>query len=285
MRFLELDYIANYYDNLYYTASELPEHLATAIHPVEGREMYDSALLLERGWEWMFEPMRRHQPKAYAALAQQQPAILIGERFEEPTDRPGIVPWKTGCFLRLADKYLHIHPYFRSQYQDPQSKIIGRARFQSLPPAIAEAYYERVEGVEVKHWLPGFPMSNRILPAAIYTAWIPADDLCKRSRKAREVMRAALSAVADPAVVVEGPLERSFWRILDTREQDNSGPEADLLLVQVGSQRRQIFHMPNFAFDKLRLVTDPVTLMDDYVSWVLLDGEGRFDFMPYSEPV
>lgn len=280
IRFLTFDEIQKEYSRLAMTLDELSEPLQLSINPLDSsRTTLDYASVLKNGWAWQFEYMALNQPCAYEVLKAYQPKLYVGERIWPDFIDPKRLYWEAKCFLQLGERFIHIHPEFVGRIEDRQESHVCYQRYLSLPEPIAKAYYERMDGMEVLNRLPGSPMDSRVLPAKM-SGWLPPMDVCKKDKKSREAMTVFLNQVADPEVNSD-PLE-SFRVLLDSREQDNFGPNGDHLLVQEDSLSKRIYHLPNRDFNNLRLVTDPVKLMDEYVAYVFRGGEGVFDFKSYS---
>lgn len=285
LKFLTLDVIRKEYESLASDVGHLSESLRSGINPVKpGQSTYDYAGALQNGWAWLFEYMRVNQPKAYSALAEGQPSLLVGERVWKDRLDPSRLHWASNGFIRLGDRYIVFHPEYANAYIEvTRERHPCYSRYLALPRAIADAYYARMDGLEIVHELPVNAMESRVLPAKM-SAWMPAESICQKGKKNREVMQSVLQSVADNCASAQVALEEDFRVILDTREQDNYEPSGDYLLVQEGSQSGRIFHLKNGNFGKLRVVTDPIRLLDEYVAHVFR-GDGVFDFLPYSVPI
>lgn len=282
MNFLTGQQLLDHFDRVAGTVDALSPHLRDALHPGGDGASYDYAGLLAMGVDELFAPMALHQPKAHAALMALGPELLVCERTS--TDPIGRQTWNADAFVGAAGRYVRVGAYFRGDSIAAQGeRSTVWFRHASLPPAVADAYYRHMTGLEVVHALPGNPFESRGLPAKI-DVWLRADQVGGRGRRQLEAIKAGLAAVADPATPPRADklVWKSFACVLDTRAQDATHWVGDLLFVQERSPSRRVFHVHDADFGAIRVVDDPVRLFDDYVAWVFAGGGERFDFNPYS---
>ncbi len=281
LRFLSLNAIRQEYERVTFDASLLSERLRDGFHPLrQGQPTFDYAGVLKNGWEWLFEYLRASQPNAYSALAKGHPTLLIAERIWKDRLDPSKLHWASNGFVSVHDRYIVFHPeYVDARIEVAKERHPCYTRYLSLPRAIADAYYARMDGLEVVHELPVNGMESRVLPAKI-SAWRRAEDFCQSGKKAKATMQSVLQSVADIPARGKTGIGDDFRVILDTREQDNYELLGDFLLVQVGSQSGRVFHLRDGNFGSLRLIADPIRLIDEYVAHVFM-GNGQFDFLPY----
>lgn len=282
MEFLTRQQILDHFDRVAGTVDALSPHLRDATSPLRDGDSYDYAGLLAMGVRELFAPLAVHQPKAHAALMAIGPEVLVCERIS--TDAIGRQAWIPDAFVGAAGRYVRVGAYFRGDsiaVQGQRSTVWFR--HASLPPAIADAYYLHATGMEVVHRLPGNPFESRGLPAKI-DVWLRADQVGGHSRKQLEAIKRGLAAIADPATPPRADklVWKSFACVLDTREQDATHWVGDLLFVQERSPSRRVLHVHDSDFGAIRVVDDPVRLLDEYVAWVFAGGVGRFDFCAHS---
>ena len=285
-RFLTISDIRAEYDKLAGSYDELPESAKQCVNPLAPTEMVeDYASCFREGWRWMFDGLRRFQPSAFSALELKKPSLLYAERVRPDTQQPSRSRWACNGFVRLGDEYFVFYPWFRgTRIEECQTDHPAIDRYHALPEGIAAAYYARLEGVEVVHRLPVFPMGTRVLPARMNT-WLAASALCRPSKKARADMGAALRAVSDNSSATIRELQDAFSILLDTRPQDDVRPEGDFLLVDQTSRSRRIYHLKDSDFTTLALLNDPVSAIDEYVAHVFNRIDKAFDFGPHLQRI
>jgi len=281
IRFLTLDAIKKEYPRLARSVGELSDGLRNGKNPLDpSQSALDYLTPLTKGCDWLFEHLSQYQTKAYAAIADQKPSLLVGERIWTDS-RIGKKRWTSAAFVKLGDRYIVLHPEFVGRIEDSGVRHPCYARYSALPEGIAKAYYARMDGMEIVHQLPHDPMTSRVLPTKI-SGWQRAKHLCK-GRKTRDDMVSALKTVADPQVTES--IVESFWVLLDTREQDSTAMKGDYLLVQEGSQSKHVFHVRDWDFSGVRKVEEPELLMDEYVAHLFGDASNDFDFSAFGRSV
>jgi hypothetical protein len=141
---LGLDQITSYYSTLAWSFGDLPEAAKRARNPLKpDEESYDFATCMSRGWRWMFEAWREHQPKAWAALESLEPRLLYAERFY-PDPRVASGPprmlWEYGGYVVLGAHCISFQPCFRGfSIEEAGEDHPAFARFNAAPRSIAQA--------------------------------------------------------------------------------------------------------------------------------------------------
>jgi hypothetical protein len=283
MRFLTRDQIEAEY-TVFARHDELPDPVKRCVHPLEpDSSIYDFATCLREGWQWVFDGWRRHQPKAWAALEACNPALLFGEHERPDRIDPKKRRWSCDGFVSLGDRYLLFFPCL----EDFSIEHVGEEhpafeRFSALPEAIAEAHYTRINGVGFVDSLPKNVMSNRVLPAPLWTVWPLVTEVAEASGAPRKAAVNALRHLASGEW--NRRWEERYVVMLDTRLPEDFGPGGDIVFVDQESTSHRLYHVRDFDFSAVALLAQPEAAIDSYVAHVISGGEGRFDFSPYRGP-
>ena len=281
MQYLSRSEIEREYDRISFVEKELSSLVRQGKNPSRPNDVVpDYAGMLEAGWDVFFGSMREYQPKVFAALADCNPRLLVGERFGSDRLEPSRLQWSSNAFLQLGDRYLVIHPYMPSFCI---KKVLDRSpyhsRFLTLPRGIAEPYYSQAQGLEVAHKLPLNVMDSRIFPAKVGVWKGVQESLGGRGERLKKVSEVLLEVGRE---FYCGDFELSKFKVLlDGREQDDYSLSGSVLFINEWSNKGKVFHMRIEDFETVAIVKDSVGLMDDYISWVVQGGVGSFDFFDY----
>jgi hypothetical protein len=66
-----------------------------------------------------------------------------------------------------------------------------------------------------------------------------------------------------------------------------AGKEGDVFFVKNanGIQDGVIYHIKDADIENMRILSEPTEAIDLYCEHILLEKEGRFDFLPYTGPM
>lgn len=279
MQYLSRYEVEREYGRISFVANDLSPAVREGVHPTRKGGIPDYVNMLNAGWETLFSSMRKHQPKVFDAISDCNPRLLVGERFRQHRIDASRIQWNADAFLEINDRYFVIHPYHRSMTKSPGD---GRSpfcsRYLSLPRGISEAYYARMEGMEVAFQLPLNSIESRVLPAKI-SAWKDIrTGLGIRKESHNKIAKSLSSYLAQ----TEEDFDLSDFKVfLDTREQGDFSQHGSVLLVNQRLEGGSVFHLRLEGPEKIEVVPDLVCLMDDYVSWVIKGARGDFDFYKY----
>jgi hypothetical protein len=73
----------------------------------------------------------------------------------------------------------------------------------------------------------------------------------------------------------------NFMLFLDSRPE-GKGKEGDQLFVKTHIHDGVIYHVKDADIENMRILSNPAEAIDLYCEHVLLEKEGRFDFLPYT---
>lgn len=284
MRFLKKEEISSRYCVLASSVDQLSESVRQFRKPYGADyRIVDYVTPLLNGAEWLFDCWRVHQPNAYEALFNLHPFVVIGEGERRDLADPNILHGIEDAFVATDKGYFVFSPYFADgRFEQCKERHVAFSRFSSLPLPISEAYYARMDGMSLPGSLPA-GLSEVVFPSSITSGWMLPESYCGNKKKDKATMKAVLESVADPAVDV--PPLKGFRCFLNARDPACQTREGDYFFVQEKSKSQRIFHLPDCDYSRLRLVENPVEMMDQYVAWVFRDGEGRFPFNNFSVPV
>jgi len=281
MRFLTWDQIQAEYSVFAWTHDDLPEPVKRCEHPLEPDiGTYDYATCLREGWRWVFDGWRRLQPKAYAALEAADPAIVYAERTRPDPRAPGRMQWMSDGFVRLGERYMLLFPCL----QDFSIDEVGEEhpafeRFSALPEMVAAAHYTRINGIGCAETLPKNPLSNRVLPAPLWTVWPLVVEVAEASGAPRKAVVSGLRQLSGSEW--NRRWEERLVVMLDTRPPRDFGMKGDILFVDQESKSRRLYHVRDFDFSDTAVLAGPEDAIDAYVAHVISGAGEPFDFSPY----
>ncbi|MGH7004607.1 MAG: hypothetical protein ACREIP_11720, partial [Alphaproteobacteria bacterium] len=63
------------------------------------------------------------------------------------------------------------------------------------------------------------------------------------------------------------------------------GRDGDVFFVKNDVQDGVIYHIKDAEIEAMRILSEPAEAIDRYCEHVLMEKEGRFDFLPYTTPM
>lgn len=276
-----LDYEKNSLDSghaIYSQAEEIPEWLRDAILGVSHHgKAFDYYTPLKNGKDWLFELTEKYQPRTGAIL-------LSGSELHV---RQLIVSGRPLLFMMLEVKgkvVLVNRAFYGSHFGD--ANYLERRhvpeRCESLPPAIRDAYYNRFDGLNIPS-TPSVGIYTRLLPFPVHRPWQSWDGYLEEFRGYKKKYLPWLEERI-PNVKPESKyaVYTKFMMFLDTRS-DLKGKEGDVLFVKNHIQDGLIYHIKDADIENMRILENPEEAIDRYCEHVLLEKEGRFDFLQYGK--
>ncbi|QNR97489.1 hypothetical protein ICJ04_00750 [Stenotrophomonas sp. 169] len=280
------DYMGRLDGGIYTSFSQVPSELRNQIKGGRiGDGKYDFAGLLDKGKQWLIEPLRQLQPNSYVALQEVAGPLLLGiamtaQRFkpDELTDPFPVL------FMESAGSILQIYPPFQGETYEGGDDSFGS--LLSLPSAISKSWLWRCDGWRLPlHTVEG-PMVNRGLVGHPSFMWVPFDqylDSAGRGVK-KKYLEKYVTVLPDMVTYPNGTPAYKLRCFLDTRPRGYGGTSGDQLFVCSTRTDQIVYHIRNGDLDCLRVIDNPAESIDLYCAHVIRALPGRFDFMPWSRP-
>jgi hypothetical protein len=252
----------------------------------------DVCELLEKGKNWIIEPLRELQPRSYAILAEAQTELLAGFRAYRSKGPPG----PDGNFPRLLSLlYVRDRAILLEQYYPGWSPEEGRTPIPhtpgDYPEFLLKSWWYRLADWKLARSIPGPAMDRAqpLLQRPVYGTGI--NDILaglgpKLKRKYMPMYKERFGAESITKKYSTGRV--ALLCIIDTRPPEtNHTPTGDQLFLNRGCNDTRVYHVHCGQFDQLRALREStvVEAFDRYFEHVLSRQHGEFDFLPYSELV
>ncbi|MCX8281902.1 hypothetical protein OSJ77_17050 [Phyllobacterium sp. 0TCS1.6C] len=241
---------------------------------------------LELGKEWLFELTCKHQPRTGAIL------MNGGELFVRATGdsmplEDGVRPmgFLLAMGLEIKGKVVVIkRGRWGGNPSDPRyaetARMHGESRQLSVPPSISEAYYHRFDGMIIPKYCT-IGIGGRMLPYPTIS-WQVWETYLERFRGYKKKylpwLEERIPGIRHPGKLTPWINFRMFLYAPGT-----AGKEGDAFFVKNHIQDGVIYHVHDGDVENMRILADPAEAIDRYCEHVLLEKEGRFDFMPYTQ--
>ncbi|MBB3235304.1 hypothetical protein [Phyllobacterium endophyticum] len=251
---------------------------------------------IAKGKEWLFELTCKHQPRTGALLMAGGPLFVRVKRRSDG----GLPALHMG--LEVRDKVVLIsRDFWGDNPSDPDyqanidritaflTKRDGKPnhaeqRQLSLPLPIREAYYTRFDGMDIPDdEVVG--IYSRFLPYPVGRPWQSWDGYLKNFRGYK---KRYIPWLEDRLGIVPTPFDRKYayisFMMFMAAGPNPAGREGDVFFVKNadGMQDGVIYHIKDAHIENMRILSEPAEAIDRYCEHVLLEREGRFDFLPYT---
>lgn len=250
----------------------------------------DLCQLLEKGKDWIIEPLRELQPRSYAVLAEAQTELLAGFQtyYTEAGSGPaGNFPSLISLLL-VRDRAICLEQYYRG-WSPEEGGTKDRYDANDYPTFLVKSWWYRIADWKIRRSLPGQigDPAQALLQRPVYGTGI-CDILAglgpKLKTKYMPIYKERFGAAALTKKYSTG--RAALLCILDTRppETDHT-PSGDQLFLNRGCKDSAIYHVHGGRFDEFRILTadSAAEAFDRYFEHVLLRTRGEFDFLPYSK--
>jgi hypothetical protein len=249
---------------------------------------------LEKGKEWLFELTCKHQPRTGNLLMQGGPLFV---RVHTGT----AVPFLLHMGLEVHGKVVLVERNFWNSnpsdpgYQDQinatnawLTKRDGKPtksveRHLSLPLPIREAYYTRFTGLNIpSNEVVG--IYPRFLPRSI-NAWQSWDRWLSGFRGYKKKY---IPWLEERLGIVATPFDRKYtytsFMMFMAAGPNPAGKEGDVFFVKNNETQQDgiIYHIKDADIENMRILSEPAEAIDRYCEHILLEKEGRFDFLLYT---
>lgn len=249
----------------------------------DGDGTYDYARVLNRGKDWLIEPLRALQPQSFQAFQEVVGPLLLGivliKDLMNPEGPPLVAPV---MFFDASGRMVEVHPDFPGNTYEEGNDRFGT--LLALPEALAKSWLWRVEGWRVPSEPFQGPIVNRRL---IGYQWRDADnylDSLGRGWKKR-YLPLIVERFPDTKTNENGIKRIEFSCFLDTRPAGLNGPVGDQLFVCLTRRDQLVYHVRQGDVENMRILRNPADAVDRYCAHVLRRLPGEFDFSPWSEPM
>lgn len=243
---------------------------------------------LEKGKEWLFELTCKHQPRTGKLLMDAGELVVrqLSTGFK-----------KDGYSLKLGIEVqgkmiIMARDTWGRKLSDPDYENYGYIEYKdSFPFGIKEAYYTRFDGLNI------YP--EQVVGVSSYMLPKPASGLCiidyhldRFKNNKKKQLQWFDEHFPHLAPKKKGEIRYGFREILNTipfydtyaGEKQTQLP-LDFLFMKHDPQDGVVYHMVDDKVDEMRIVDDPVDVIDRYCEHVLLNKPERFDFLPFTSPL
>ena len=250
----------------------------------DGTRNYNYAGILQRGKEWVIEPLRTLQPHSFQAFQEVVGPLLLGIVLIKPPSNV-VAPPTTApvLFFDASGRLVEVLPMFPGSTYEEGNDCFGSLR--SLPDALAKSWLWRTDGWRLPSRPFEGPLVNRRLIGHPSSRWLGADtylDTLGRGWKKKWLPR-IIERFPDTVEKKNGYTRILFECFLDTRPAALNGPVGDQLFVCSPRQDQIVYHVHHGNLDDIRILRDPAEAVDRYCAHVLRRHPGEFDFSPWSE--
>lgn len=256
-----------------------------------GARVGDFRGMLERGKEWIIEPLKSLQPHSYAAFQETVGSLLLGIVLIDDLLRPGTPPHvKLVLFFDASGRMVQVHPTLPGSTFESGRFI---EPLLSLPSELSRSWLWRTGGWRVPSEAFQGPMVSRRLIRHPSSNWEPVEAVLQSfdPRNWKKLMAEVLNRFPDTVVTHYNPHDgrphqwTSMRCFLDTRPADLSGPVGDQFFVFDEKRDQTVYHIHQGDIDDIRILRDPSNAIDRYCAHVLRGSPGEFDFSPWSDPL
>lgn len=278
-RFCTLESVLGAGYRLIKTPKELhPDILAGHAINDPGYPVGDFFRSMSLGWQWFYSGAEKFQPKFFDLLVRKNPEIIALEG--SFVDAFGDRKFTVDLFLLIQDVLVQLFPWeadnmlFESMEQHPHWNAV----YSCLPEPIIQTYYRCSDGMCMTSDMSFSRVSSYGVPSMLL-APVRLENILGLERSTIKMIRTKLDPLIDHAAVEAAKdIYSDFRVVLDARKLNG-----DVLFFQYGSKAKRIFHLPNNDFSRLRIIENPVGLMDDYVSSVLNFDDTSINFNSYGK--
>lgn len=254
----------------------------------DGTRNYDYAGLLQRGKDWIIEPLRTLQPYSFQALHEVVGPLLIGiVLIPDPFKPDDLSAAATPVmFFDASGRMVEVRPSFPGDTYEDGNDCFGY--LLSLPDALAKSWLWRTGSWRIPSEPFQGPLVNRRLighPSG--GDWKDADtylDSMGRGWKKKYLSR-IVEKLPDTVTNKNGIRRYRFQCFLDTRPAGLGGPMGDQFFVCSTRRDQVVYHIHQGDIDNIRILRDPADAIDRYCAHVLRRIPGEFDFSSWSDPL
>jgi hypothetical protein len=239
---------------------------------------------LELGADWFLEPLKKWQPKAYAAAyANTPPKLYVME--DVWTD-----PWEK---LKLSSHlYIDINGALREfdlgvridKNATDEINAHPLSELLSLPEPIARGWLSRTNGWKSLRQVPSAPMAWQQMIGP-QTSGI--NDVIESYGSPKKAAKPLLDSFAKRFPEIVPKDKDSRWEMrcfLDTRPAGVSGPVGDQFFSLSKNRDGVVYHLHRGDASNLRVLDNPSEAIDYYHEHLFLKKSGEFDFSAWSKP-
>lgn len=258
----------------------------------DGGRAYDYVGVLNRGKDWLIEPLRTLQPHSFQAFQEVVGPLRLGIVLIKDLLNPEGPPWVTPVmFFDASGRMVEVQPELPGNTYEEGNDGFGT--LLALPDALAKSWLWRVQGWRLPSEPFQGPLVNRRLVCHPMQGWRAIDDVLKtyEPKRWKWLMNHVKAQFPDVVVTHYHPDDGSpsQWVqmrcFLDTRPPDVNGPVGDQLFVFDERRDQVVYHIREGDVENMRILRDPVEAVDRYCAHVLRGIPGEFDFSPWSEPM
>lgn len=263
--------------------------------------------MLERGRDWLIEPLKALQPRSWAVLAEQDSTFCVGAHPYRlaPADE---LTGETLGFFFVHGRAIQVTSYGINTNYEADMNAGRYGATSCLPDVLSHTWLWRVNGWRLITKLPSGVILNRQMIGG--PNWKQIDDVLDTYGKGYK--KKYLPAFKERFPDLVHHKTKSFLRLrnfLDTRPEGVNGPVGDQFFVFMhrvydyhwNGQKleppaidastvlppKTVYHIHRGDAENLRAIPDEYVseAFDRYHEHVLTRTPGEFDFMPYSRLV
>lgn len=280
------DFYRSMTGGVYASICEMPDQLKIlAESGFSDESCRDYMGVLEKGKNWLIEPLRDVQPHSYSAFNDVVGDLKVGVVWIEgfvPDSAPGAVPV---MFMDAGGYVIEINPTCKGESYEEGDTSFGS--LLALPESLATSWLWRTDGWRAPSEPFQGPLRNRMLIGHPLSAWIPFDNYLDSLGEGfqDEYLERFVRFLPDMAVVKGTRRSYKLRCFLDTRPANSCGPFGDQFFVCSTRLDQVVYHLRGGDLERPCILVNPAEAIDLYCAHVLRAQSGEFDFSPWSRPV
>lgn len=282
----------NYFEVICSRTEDVPQKEINELKR-ENNENYMAALS-KGGKAWLIEPLHNLQPQSFAVLEEHASDYMVGFHWYGKFGLPVKDTMLTQHFFEVCGRLLSLRAIISTYEEDSLfDKFYCKESLQSLPDVLAKSWLWRTGGWAIHNSIPGSVMNNRQLIGHPSGQWSSIGKLLRSFNPSweKKYLPVVQEQIPDTVVTHYNPHDGSpsEWHalrcFLDTRPEGLNGPCGDQFLVVDFHTDQTVYHIHDGDVKNIRILQSPSEAIDAYCAHTLLRTPGRFDFMPWSEPL
>lgn len=228
---------------------------------------------LKNGKQWLYEYTLRYQPKMAKVLLNSNELLILSYVDDTGYIFVFLLQEISNRILRIERNGYGYNPddkIFKINYRPP-------VLYESLPKEIQYSYYYRFNGLDII--TNNFFSTQKYLLPRSTNNWESIDKYLGKLK-----LKKYLSWFEEKFPKIKPIHKYDFYKLkifLDTRPT-LSGKEGDVFFVNTATQDGTIYYIKDADIENMYILTNYLEAIDGYCEHILLNKDGRFDFMPYA---
>lgn len=279
------------YSEVFTEFEQLPADVVSKVYDGTKDRLWDLATPLKNGKAWLFDDLRKYQPRTYEVVMGGSEFRLLRRRYDGK-EVQALVLVVGGEVVEVCRNFWGRNPGDPG-YQDWISRVSanltqkwGRPmtmeeRHLSLPEPLRMSYYRLFDGLNLPRRVP-WGIEFRLLPRPT-RGWNSIDGYLKSLGLEKQLLPIVEEMIPGIRPAQKDMPFVNFMLFLDSRPTV-AGTEGDVFFVKNHMQDGTIYYIRDADVANMMILADSVEAIDQYCEHVLIKREGRFDFRPFAKP-